>query len=1026
MKISTRCFAPLTLIIIALCAALVFTVFRTVNLLNNHWQTYSQHSFEISELVTFLKTELGPEGTLYNFSNKMIQLDQDHYQHTKEKLILIRNHLNVLQNYSLTLNELSALEELQRHVALYDQMLEQHYQNLIQGKDQTRVKNLSILDNSQVKTLLTVLAESHPLSHKGSKDLADESISTAIKLLIISGLVIPAFVISACLIFTYARREKKIRQESEHNKDALEAALNSTPNAMFISAPSGQILNVNQEACALFEYPAEQILTMDINQLVEESDLKSLYNDLNTGNILSVHTEHRSYQLSGKTKSEKRFPIEMRITKFQYQNSTAFISTVSDISERLENEELLKKNQQLLLDSQRIANLGSWEWFSDGSPMNISEQTAIMLGLTEDQIVNSTNLLDHVHPHDLEQVMSEFEVAIKNKQHFSFEHRVLTNSGKEIVVREHGEAKDLGDRTCLIGTMQDISNFKLAEARLTQSSIAFDNTNDAIVITDHNNHIISVNKAFTEITGYTAEEVIDKDPGFSKSDRHSEEFFTAMRDELKKKGRWQGEIYDIRKNGTVYPKWISINAVKNERRKVTNYVSVYSDVTALKEAEEKLKTLAYNDELTGLHNRHYFQTQLHRTLARANRVGSKLAVLFMDLDRFKSVNDSLGHPAGDELLKVVANRIKNSLRESDLCARLGGDEFVVLIEHFNEPDVVIKVSEKIINALSQPATIHNTEVQVGTSIGVSVYPGDGEDATTLIKHADSAMYLAKKQVNQKVVFYSEDLGSNAYRHFDLEMKLRKAIEEEQFFLEYQPQVNCETGKTGTLEALVRWQHPEDGLIPPYDFIPVAEETGLIIPITHWILKEVCHQINVWKKEENISPVPISINISGKHIQYGELAKDVKTALALQRLEPHWIELELTETSVMTNAEQTLASLAELKQYGLPMSIDDFGTGYSSLQYLKQFPVTKLKIDRAFVKELPHNANDVSIVQAILAMAKSLNLAITAEGVETTEQAEFIKRLGCDYIQGYVYARPMRAEMVAAQFLTSPRLELGNL
>ncbi len=548
---------------------------------------------------------------------------------------------------------------------------------------------------------------------------------------------------------------------------------------------------------------------------------------------------------------------------------------------------------------------------------------------------------------------------------------------------------------------------RAAEVELKLAAQVFRSSAEAIMITDASHHILSVNESFTHMTGYTAEEVLGKTPSVLASGRHDPEFFAAMHRSLSQHGHWQGEIWNRRKDGEIFPQWQGISVVKDEDGRITQYVSISSDITALKASEERIDFLFHYDTLTGLPNRTLLQDRVHQAMLSADLNGSKVSLLSLDLDRFKLVNESLGHQMGDRLLVEVVARLRSIVRSADTIGRPGGDEFIIALQDDAVLSAASKVAQKIQDCLATPFVIDGHEIRVTSSIGIAVYPDDAGDLETLLKRCDIAMYHAKQSGRATYRFFTEDLNAEASKRMQLEAELARAIDRREFILHYQPQIDLATGEVIGAEALVRWRHPEKGLIPPGLFIPVAEETGLIVPIGDWVLCEVCRQARAWQ-DAGHPPMVVSINLSGLQFRRPGLVARVSEVLDQHRLDARYLELELTESILVHDAQEVLQTVRELKALGLKLAIDDFGTGYSSLSYLKRFNVDKLKIDQSFVRDLCSNPEDAAIVQAVIQLGLGLNLGIIAEGVETAEQLQMLRDKGCEQVQGYYFSKPLPA------------------
>ncbi|WP_148715674.1 bifunctional diguanylate cyclase/phosphodiesterase [Chitinolyticbacter meiyuanensis] len=542
------------------------------------------------------------------------------------------------------------------------------------------------------------------------------------------------------------------------------------------------------------------------------------------------------------------------------------------------------------------------------------------------------------------------------------------------------------------------------EARL--SGQVFQNASEGILITDAQARIVAVNPAFTRITGFDAGEAIGRRSrmfGPRGNDTGRE-----MLQKLAEEGYWQGEMPDRRKGGESYPAWLSISAVRDERGQISNYVGVFSDYTNRKEAEQRLHFLANHDALTRLHNRSAMHEALSQAVARCSADQMQLALLFIDLDRFKAINDTLGHDVGDELLKVIAARLRDSVKSTDVIARLGGDEFTVLLENIFHIDDVTHVAERLLQQLCQPIVIHGQELFVTCSIGISLYPGDGRLPAQLLKNADVAMYRAKELGKNNYQFFSPEMNARAFEHLVLETSLRHALERSELRLHFQPQIDVATNELEGVECLIRWEHPELGLVPPASFIPIAEENGLIVQIGEWVLQESCRTMREWEDAGFMIP-RVAINLSARQFLREQLPQQVAAALKAYDIAPQRLELEITESMIMQNPQRAVGVLGELRAMGVKLAIDDFGTGYSSLSNLKHFPLDTLKIDRSFIVGVPEDEDSAAITEAIIAMAKKLRLKVVAEGVETLGQMLYMRRSGCHVVQGYLYAMPLDAE-----------------
>jgi diguanylate cyclase (GGDEF)-like protein/PAS domain S-box-containing protein len=566
-------------------------------------------------------------------------------------------------------------------------------------------------------------------------------------------------------------------------------------------------------------------------------------------------------------------------------------------------------------------------------------------------------------------------------------------------------------RRLVAAILRDITERRKAQERSLLWTKVLENSAEAIIVTDAEANIVDVNKAFTAVTGYTPQEAIGSNPRMLSSGRQDAAFYHVMWRTIRESGRWQGEIWNRRRNGEIYPCWLSITAVRDANGELTHYVGISSDITERKETADRIHFLANHDSLTGLPNRSLMNDLIQQSAAIAKRKGSILALLFLDLDHFKTINDSLGHPVGDALLQHVAARLKKTIREGDSVGRLGGDEFLVLLPELSRSEDAAVVAEKIIAGMREPIAVEGHRLAITASIGISVYPADGAEATALIRNADAAMYHAKERGRNTYQFFTADMNARAFEALAMEMSLRGGLERNEFSLWYQPQIETANGRIIAAEALVRWHHPDLGVVAPGRFIPVAEEHGLIVPIGDWVLRTACTQVRAWL-DEGIA-VRVAVNVSPVQFRQPGLAARVGAILGEVGIDPRYLELELTESVIMRDAEQTISVLEELSRMGVSLSIDDFGTGYSSLSYLRRFPIDRLKIDQSFVHDISTNPDAAAIAAAIIGMGRSLKLRVIAEGVETPEQYAFLAAQQCDELQGFHIGPPMRASEFAA-------------
>ncbi len=676
--------------------------------------------------------------------------------------------------------------------------------------------------------------------------------------------------------------------------------------------------------------------------------------------------------------------------------------------QRTEAERALRRESEKNLALLHNASDGIHILDPDGNVIEASDSFCDMLGYSRAEIIgmNVTTWDASFSKSEIPQVISR---QLSNKGRSQFETRHRRKDGTLFDVEVSGFPLVLDGKPALFNASRDITERKHSLAELNIAATAFE-SQEGILVSDANSKILRVNSAFTEITGYSTAEVIGKNPRILSSGRHDANFYSSMWESLNTNGVWKGEIWNRRKNGEIYPEYLTITAVKDQSNNVTNYVASLADITHRKAAEQEIKNLAFFDPLTQLPNRRLLLDRLQQALSSCARSGKTGAILFIDLDNFKNLNDTLGHDIGDLLLRGVAQRLVSCVREGDTVARLGGDEFVVLLEDLSEiPLESAKqaevIGEKILVDLNHPYQLGQFEYHSTPSIGVSLFADHRVKTDELLKQADIAMYQAKKAGRNTLRFFDPKMQESISTRANLEIGLRRALSDGQFQLFFQPQVDRSQHVIGA-EALIRWQHPERGLISPLEFIPLAEETGLIVPIGQWVLDTACAQIKAWEREAVTRDLVLAVNVSAKQFHQTDFAAQVKATIERYAIEPSHLKLELTESMLQVNIDDTIAIMMALKQMGVRFSLDDFGTGYSSLQYIKRLPLDQLKIDRSFVNEIVSDVGDKAIVTTIIAMAHSLNINVIAEGVETDGQRLQLIELGCVHFQGYLFGKPM--------------------
>ncbi len=675
----------------------------------------------------------------------------------------------------------------------------------------------------------------------------------------------------------------------------------------------------------------------------------------------------------------------------------------------------LKKQGEKNLVLLRNASDGIHILDYDGNIIEVSDSFCSMLGYTLDEMIGmnvsqwDAGVKDAAEP--LMIVRRQFEQPVRAL----FESRHRRKDGTIFDVEVSSFPLELDGMPALFNSSRDVTERKQAEAELRIAATAFE-SQEGISVTDATGTILRVNRAFTNITGYSADEVIGKNPSILSSGRHNSDFYAAMWNSIKNQGVWDGEIWNRRKSGEIYPEHLTITAVKGANGNISNYVATLTDITLSKAAAEEIQQLAFYDSLTGLPNRRLLHDRLNQALASSARSGRQGALLFLDLDHFKTLNDTLGHDVGDMLLKQVAERLITCVREGDTVARLGGDEFVVMLEELGSDALdaagqAEAVGDKILAALNQPYQLITHEHHSTPSIGATLFNNHQSKIDELLKQADIAMYQAKKAGRNTLCFFDPQMQANLGLRVALERDLRLALAEGQFRLYYQMQTTHDRQIVGA-EVLIRWQHPKHGLVSPLEFIPLAEETGLILPIGQWVLEIACAQLKLWDSDVHTQNLQLAVNVSARQFRQADFVDRVCQVMTNHAINPRQLKLELTESLVLDNVEDTIEKMHALKKFGVHFSMDDFGTGYSSLSYLTQLPLDQLKIDQSFVRNLGIKSSD-AIVQTIIGMADNLGMEVIAEGVETETQRIFLQQHGCLLCQGYLFSKPVPLEAFEA-------------
>ena len=756
--------------------------------------------------------------------------------------------------------------------------------------------------------------------------------------------------------------------------------------------------------------PENQIISdYDINDYREKSDLTAqklitsvttalrAYNDLRTIEQLVTSNEYLEELVEARTR-------ELSDTNAELMN---------EIQGRIQVLDTLYHKQMLLDEAQRIAGIGNYGWNLSSDEMTWSDQVYRIFGCRSSSTQPSySSLINAVHPEEQSRVKSIIDSAMQTLTTYDIEHRTLNPDGRIGFVQHQGEIfSDAEGIPCkVVGTIQDITERRLAEEHMKKLSTAVEQAADGVMITDKNGVIEYVNPAFTQITGFSRLELLGKTPSVLKSHKQSPSFYRRLWNIITRGEIFSEVIINRRKDGSLYYEEKTITPQKDHHGNITHYISTGKDITERMMDRERLYHLAHHDTLTGLPNRALFLDRLDQTISRMRWRDRQVGVMFLDMDRFKVINDTLGHGVGDKLLQSMSQSLLDCVREGDTVARLGGDEFAIILNDLATQEDIPPIAEKILHTLRKPFVVDERELFVTISIGISLFPDDGDSGQTLLKKADAAMYHAKAMGKNTFQFYGDEDESKAIAKLSLETHLRRALEKEEFFLHYQAQLHLPSRKISGMEALLRWQHPENFVVPPLHFVPLLEETGMILPVGDWVLHTSCEH-EKQRQSSGLAPHRVAVNISIHQFRQKDFAKKVEAILNKTNLKPRFLELEVTEGVFIDDIKTTVTILNELHELGVYLSIDDFGTGYSSMSYLRRLPFDALKIDRSFVKDVTLCRDDAAIASAIITLAHTMELEVIAEGVETIEQLDFLAGLNCDVIQGFWFSSPQPCDKV---------------
>jgi len=787
-------------------------------------------------------------------------------------------------------------------------------------------------------------------------------------------------------------------------------------DAVVMMDDDGIITGWNAQAERIFGWPRDEAVGRALHETIippryREAHVRGMNRFLDTGTTTVMNSR---IELSALHRNGHEFPIELTIASIRTEGGCEFSGFIRDITERKQVQQDLEEREERYRRLVESSPDVIYTFSLRNGGIYYSPRVEQVLGYSREYLYAHPMLWNEsIHPEDralVGEVIRRFGEGVP----FDVEYRIRDAQGDWHWVRDRSIGRRvIGDEVLIEGLATDISERKRVENELRIAAKAFE-SQECMFITDADGVIQRVNKAFVEATGYSAEEAVGKKPSILESTKHDAEFYRGMWSTLLRDGYWQGEIWRRHKNGEVYPGWQTISAVADPTGRITHYICTFADISELKEAEEKIRDLAYYDPLTRLSNRRHLLDRLQKALALNLRNGRQGALLFMDIDNFKDINDTQGHDVGDLLLIELAKRLQGCVRAGDTTARLGGDEFVVLLEDLNadEPTAAAQaetVGEKILAAVRQPCLINGSDYHSTVSIGIALFSGEKNTAEEMLKRADVALYQAKAEGRNTLRFFDLAMQTLIAARVALESDLRRAVlEQEQFSLYYQPQVDS-SGRLIGAEALLRWQHPERGMVSPAKFIPLAEESGLILPLGHWVLSTACRQLAAWVERPETAHLTLAVNVSAKQFRLPTFADEVLNLVDYFRIDPARLKLEVTESLLLDSVDDTIAKMALLEGRGIRFSMDDFGTGYSSLSYLKRLPLYQLKIDQSFVRDVLTDPNDVAIIKTIIALAQSMSLGVIAEGVETEAQRRFLEANGCHAFQGYLFSKPVPIE-----------------
>ncbi len=802
---------------------------------------------------------------------------------------------------------------------------------------------------------------------------------------------------------TERRHAEQALRESEERFRRLSEA--TSEGIFFIE--EGRVVEANPRGAEILGLTLQDLIGRNVREFSDPDSWPLIEKHMKSG-------YDKPYAAFGLRANGKRFPVELRGQESTYRGRRLRVTVMRDLTQQFEAQQALQLSEErfskVYHSSSAIISISRLQ---DGMFLDVNEAFLRSTGWTRAEVIGRTATDIKLWPEEgsrsslierlaRDHAVRDVDLAFRDK------------TGNMRYAIGSVEPMTIDGDECLLTIAQNITDRKFAEMEMQKLSRALEQTADSVMISDRNGIIEYVNLSFESVTGWTRAEAVGKTPSIVKSGKQRKGFYQKLWTTILA-GQVFSEVFvNKKKNGSLYYEEKTITPLKDAEGTITHFVATGKDITERMQTQERLHFLAHHDALTELPNRIFYMDQLRQSLARARWHNRRIAVLFLDLDRFKNINDTLGHAVGDRLLQLIARRFADSIREGDVVARLGGDEFAILLDDISADRDVPAIAKKILDTLEPALHIDQRELFVSASIGISLYPADGEDSDTLLKHADIAMYRAKEAGKNNYQFYSAEMSARAFERLTLESSLRHALDRQEFLLYYQPQIDTDSGRIVGVEALLRWQHPDLGLIAPAEFVPLLEETGFIVPVGQWILRAACEQISQWRRA-GYGSLRVAINLSARQFNEPDFVAFIDRTIQGAGCDPAQVELEITESVIMRHTQSTINALEALSRMGTRLAVDDFGTGYSSLSYLRRFPIDSLKIDRSFISDIQSDADDAAITSAIIGMAQRLNIDVVAEGVETMEQLAFLRSNGCRVVQGYLFSKPLPANEVEKSF-----------